>query len=190
VGTGSRPIACTWQDGRVPHPDRAPEPRAGHSPLTSRRTFLRGVLGAAGTGILGVGAVGGLAGCNPFADPEVEPQSHELEGFLIGIVALSDRYDTAIGSVAELGTILTPLRDAHRAHAQALAQALGVPVPPAGGLGDSIPADRDGAIAELAGAERSGRTEAVAACLAASSRLAPLLGSIAAARASHLEVLK
>ena len=38
-------------------------------------------------------------------------------------------------------------------------------------------------------AEKAGRDEAVTACLSAEPRLAPLVGSIAAARATHLEVL-
>ena len=47
----------------------------------------------------------------------------------------------------------------------------------------------DGAVTALKAAEQSGQTEAVTACLVASAQYAPLLGSIAACRATHVEVL-
>lgn len=180
-------LACTWQYGRVSHPDSPSV--SPHTPVRSRRDFLRGVLASAATGVFGVSAAAGLAGCNPFAEPQDEPPpADELAGFLGATVALGDRYDTTIAAVPALAEILTPMRDAHRAHADALASALGVPVP-SGGDADPAPSGRSAALAALAEAEKSARTEAVAACLAASVRLAPLLGSIAAARASHVEVL-
>ena len=42
----------------------------------------------------------------------------------------------------------------------------------------------------LVDAETKGQNAARTACLAAPGRLAPLIGSIAAARACHLEILK
>jgi len=52
-----------------------------------------------------------------------------------------------------------------------------------------LPTDRAGIIAALRAAETAGQTEALSACLGAPSYRAALLGSIAAARASHLVVL-
>jgi hypothetical protein len=42
----------------------------------------------------------------------------------------------------------------------------------------------------LVAAETKGRDAAVQACLSTGARLAPLVGSIAAARACHLEILR
>jgi hypothetical protein len=70
-----------------------------------------------------------------------------------------------------------------------LAAAVGAPVPAASAGSGLAPATRAQALAGLAAAETSGRDEAIAACLSSSARLASLLGSIAAARATHLEVL-
>jgi hypothetical protein len=92
--------------------------------------------------------------------------------------------------VPVLSEILTAVRDDHRAHATALAEATGRSVPKATAAPAEIPADRTAALALLTSAEKSARDEAVTACLSASARLTPLLASIAAARASHLEVLK
>jgi hypothetical protein len=55
--------------------------------------------------------------------------------------------------------------------------------------GPALPGDRAGLIAVLRTAERKGQEDAVAACLAAPSYRAALLGSIAACRATHLVVL-
>ena len=46
------------------------------------------------------------------------------------------------------------------------------------------------AVPALAAAEKTAQAEALAACLSATDRLAPLLGSITAARAAHQEVLQ
>jgi hypothetical protein len=165
---------------------RNPDPTAA-APLTSRRTFLRGVVGLAGVGLAGAA----VAGCDMLASGAGGTEEpHQLEGFLAATVALGDRYDMAIAAVPALSTGLGPVRDAHRAHAAALADAIGVSVPTASPPPAPVPAQRAGAIAALVAAERAARDAAVGACVEATPRLAPLLGSIAAARASHLEVLK
>ncbi|MFC7479467.1 hypothetical protein ACFQX7_04590 [Luedemannella flava] len=102
---------------------------------------------------------------------------------------LAGRYDAVIAAYPALADRLTPLRDAHRAHLTALASALGQQ-PPAATAQEAPAGGQGGALTSLAAAEKSGRADAVAACLAAPPRLAPLLGSIAAARASHQEALK
>ncbi len=154
--------------------------------VTSRRAFLRGALAMVGLGLVAPAA---LTGCDLFGStPDAADQDHGLDGFLAGTVALGHLYDVTITALPDFAAQLTPLRDAHRAHAQALADALATPVPIAA---DSAapPTSPEAAMPALTAAEKSGRDAATAACIAASARLAPLLGSIAAARASHLEVL-
>jgi len=80
------------------------------------------------------------------------------------------------------------MRDAHRTHAEALAQALAQPAPTPGTSSDG-PTDPPAVLAALIEAETSGLEAARTACLAAPARLAGLIGSMAAARACHLEVL-
>ena len=103
-------------------------------------------------------------------------------------VALGDAYDGAISRVPSLEARLTGLRDAHRAHAEALAQVLTQPSPSAGTTGSGT--DPAAVLADLIDAETQGLEDARAACLGAPNRFAPLIGSIAAARACHLEVLR
>jgi hypothetical protein len=52
-----------------------------------------------------------------------------------------------------------------------------------------LPSDRAGILADLKALERIGRQQAVAVCLAGPGYRAAMLGSIAAARASHVEAL-
>lgn len=153
--------------------------------MTSRRALLRGAAGLAGAILAG----GALAGCDAF-DGDGQPDGPSpLLGFLAATSQLADRYDAAITAVPALSATLTPIRDAHRAHTQTLAAALPAPVPAPATPAGAIPPDPAGAKAALVTAEKAGRDDAVAACLSAPGRLAPLLGSIAAARATHLEVL-
>lgn len=152
----------------------------------SRRGLFRGVIA-----VTGLASVGSLAGCDLFGGSSDEDQlSPELATLLTQTVALGDAYDAAIARVPSLADRLTPGRDAHRAHAQALAQALAQPVPTGVVAAVEPSADTEPAvIAQLVEAEARGLEEARAACLNAPNRLAPLIGSIAAARACHVEVL-
>ena len=151
----------------------------------SRRGLLRGLLAVAG-----LAGIGSVTGCDLFGDSpgsdgdEVPPELVEL---LAQTVALGDAYDGAISRAPSLADRLTGPRDAHRAHAQALAQALMSPSPSAGTA--EGPADPSAVLAELRDLETRGLEAARTACLAAPPRLAGLIGSIAAARACHLEVL-
>ena len=165
-----------------PHDPR--RPGAGRS----RRDVLRGVVGVVAIGLAGSA---GLAGCDLFGtdDGDEPPASTELLGFLTATASLEARYTATMTAVPALTASLTPVRDAHRQHLQTLAGALGVAVPQAS-PGDAPPAERAEALAALATAEKAARDDAVAKCLAATPRLASLLGAIAAARATHLEVLK
>jgi hypothetical protein len=147
----------------------------------------RSVLGAAGA----VGAAGAIAGCSWFAD-EPPPPPDPLAPFLAATRALAARYDTVLAAHPDLTGRLAPLLEAHRAHETALVGLIGRPElvsaspPPTSA---APPADPDEALATLRDAERDGQTEATEACLAAPSERAGLLGSIAAARATHAEVL-
>jgi hypothetical protein len=159
---------------------------SGRSSAVSRRDLLRGVLAVAG--LAGVGSVAGcdlIGGSSDADDPDVPPEITEL---LTATVALADAYDGAIARVPSLAERLTPMRDTHRTHAQALAQALAEPTP-ASATADG-PSDPAAALAELVDAETRGLEAARSACLAAPARLAGLIGSMAAARACHLEVLQ
>jgi hypothetical protein len=152
----------------------------------SRRDLLRGALA-----IAGLAGVGAAAGCDLFGgstdadESEVPPEIAEL---LTATAALGDAYDGAIARAPSLADRLTPMRDAHRTHAQALAQALARPAPSAGQADG--PADPAAVLAELVEAETQGLEAARSACLVAPARLAGLIGSMAAARACHLEVLQ
>jgi hypothetical protein len=154
----------------------------------SRRGLLRGFAAAAG-----VAGVSLATGCDLFDGTTDNPGTdlaQPLDGFLKDTVALGDAYDAAIARVPVLTAVLTGPRDAHRAHARALAQAISAPSPKPGRSPTIVGADQAAVLTALAEAETKGRDAAREACLSTSSRLAPLLGSIAAARACHLEVLK
>ena len=158
--------------------------RPSSTPPTTRRAVLRAALGLAG-----IGALGTLTGCEVLGGGDLPPPPDELAGFLTSTIALGNRYDQVIKAVPELADRLEPIRDAHRAHVQALAAAVGVDVPTPDTGRPTPPEGPEEAIAELAEAEQTARDEAVDACLGASARLAPLVGAIAAARATHVEVL-
>jgi hypothetical protein len=94
----------------------------------------------------------------------------------------------------DLAEQLQPLLADHRAHLDAVRRAMGVPnpsgSPSAAASGSVTPEpDQDSARTALRTAEQTGQSDATAACLAAVAEYAPLLGSIAACRATHVEVL-
>ena len=147
----------------------------------------RSLLTAAVAG-LGLGAT---AACGIFDDePPTPPDPDPLEPLLAGTIALADRYDATIAALPELTTRLTPVRDAHRTHATELARMIGKPLPSSSPAAtSSAPADAPAAVAALRTAEQQAQRAAADACLAASAKRAPVLGSIAASRATHVEVL-
>src|SRR6185369_11141421 len=99
-GAGAAGAAVTWQDVEV-HND-APGSRTGAwtDPVTggstSRRTFLRGVVGLVGT----TAASAALTGCGIFGGggggPETPDPPQPLLDFLSATSALADRYDATI----------------------------------------------------------------------------------------------
>jgi hypothetical protein len=168
----------------------------------SRRAVLRAGAGAA------LAAASGFAGagCDLLSgDPEPPPGPDPLLPLLTGTHELIARYDAALAAHPDLAATLTPVRDAHAAHAAELARLVGTPAPgpgssaaggsatpggSAGPHGGSAPADARGTLTALRAAEQGARRAAGDACLAAAADRAALLGTIAAARASHVEVLR
>lgn len=172
--SGLRWSGLTWHDVPV------------RSSIT-RRGLLRGLLGV--TGVAGVSLA---AGCDLFdTGSGTPPPPNPLESFLVDTAALLARYNQALAQVPALGPTITHIRDTHLEHANALAKALNAPSPAPSAGGSGAPSgDRATVLAALVDAETKGHDAAVQACLATDARLAPLVGSIAAARATHLEVLR
>jgi hypothetical protein len=165
-------------------------------PTRTAPASRRAVLGAATAGLAGVGGLaglGGLAGCDGGRnDPEPAPPPDPLLPFLTATVALAARYDAAIEADPALSARLTPLRDDHRAHVQALAREIGT-TQPSGSPGVSAPSSASATPSGLPGllaAERDAQKDAEKACLEGPGYRAALLGSIAACRASHQEALR
>ncbi|WIM95402.1 hypothetical protein ACTOB_007504 [Actinoplanes oblitus] len=138
-----------------------------------------------------LGATGGLAGlvtlggCGLFDDePEPPPAPDALQPVLDEALALAGSYER----LAVTQPRLAPFGQAHRAHATALADVIGTTLP-AGSAAPSAAATAD-TVAALRKAELAAQKTAVAACKAAPAARAALLGSIAAARATHAEALR
>jgi hypothetical protein len=153
---------------------------------TSRRRVL-----AAGTGL----ALTGVAGCGLFdSAPPAPPVPDPLTPLYDSAVALADGYQRTVVSFPGLTDRLTPIAQAHLAHADALRQLLNpLPVPAASGSGapNSTPAgDENAALEGHRKGEEQAAKDASTACRQAPADRAPLIGSIAAARATHAEALR
>ncbi|MGC1213858.1 MAG: hypothetical protein WA890_21680 [Micromonospora sp.] len=139
------------------------------------------------------GAALPLTGCDLF-DPEDKKTSapDPLEPLAAEAAELAGRHRAAIAADPGLTDRLTPIADAHQAHADELRRVIGRQAPSATPAGTpTAPAtDPDGLLAALREAEQQGRENAAKACAAAPAERAALLGSIAAARATHVEALK
>jgi hypothetical protein len=149
---------------------------------TGRRTFI-----AAATGVVGVALVGcDLAGDEPAAIPAADAAAlRQVAGESLD---LANRYDAAISQSPDQAAKLTPIRDAHREHAAAIGRSLDTSVTAAAPTASASTGSGSG-LKALAAAEKAAAERAAAACVAAASHYAPLLGTVAAARASHAEVL-
>jgi hypothetical protein len=117
-------------------------------------------------------------------------------------VSLATAYDTTLSTVSSLAARLTPIRDAHRLHAEALFAILSPapsPLPsgqpvwavPAGTAAPKPPSPTspNAALDALREAERKAQQVAAETCATSPADRATLLGEIAAARAGHLEAL-
>ncbi len=150
----------------------------------------RGVL----TGLAGTATGLALAGCWPATKPAAQHSPHPLTPVLAGTTALAERYRATVTAYPDLAARLTPLLADHEAHIEALHKAIGTPdasasASPGASVVASPAPDPAGALAALRKAEQTGQADAVTACLTAASDYAGLIGSIAACRATHLEVL-
>ncbi len=158
------------------------------SPGHSRRSLLRaGALVGLG------GAAVPLTGCDLFdRGDDSPPPPDPLEPLAAESAALEARHRAAVAAAPTLADRLTAVADAHRAHAEELRKVIGRPS--SSGSPAATPTltatDPDGVLAELRQAEQQGRESAAKACAAAPADRAALLGSIAAARATHVEALK
>jgi hypothetical protein len=149
-------------------------------------------------------SAGSMAGCDLLGDKqpvEPAPAPDVLLPMLHRTVALRDRYAEALTAFPALQDRLGPLKDDHAQHVIALAREIGVPengpFPAASGSAGpseapstALPTEQSAVLADLAEREKQARADAEAACLAAPTYRAALLGSIAACRAGHQEVLK
>lgn len=150
----------------------------------------RRVLGTATVGLVGMAVP---AGCGLFDDaPRPVAPPDPLLTVLAEALALAAAHDRAALTRPELRGRLAPLAEAHRAHAAELARTIGAganasassapPGPPGG--------DAEGVLQTLRRAEQTAQRTAVAQCLRAPAERVGLLGSIAAARATHAEALR
>ncbi len=146
-------------------------------------------------GLAGAGVAVALGGCWPRKDtPAAHPTPHSLTPVVAGTTTLIELYQSTLAANPDLGTRLEPLLREHRAHLDALRQAMGAPnpsgsVPASASAGPSVAADPTAATAALHAAEQTAQKDATTACLTAAAEYAPLLGSISACRATHVEVL-
>jgi hypothetical protein len=162
-----------------------PNDRPHAAPLTKRRGVLRATL-------LTVAAYP-LVGCDLFeSEPEPAASPDALAPLLAGTLDLAARHEAAIAAYPELADRLTPVLTAHREHATELAKLTGATTPsPVASTPAATPAgDAKATLAALRTAEQQGQKAAADACLTAPAERAALLGSISAARATHLEVVR
>lgn len=146
--------------------------------------------------LAGATTAGTLTGCSwlaPVPPPPLPPDP--LAPLLRSNRRLTGHYQAVLAVHPELTDLLSPLVAVHTAHAAVLLDLVRRPAatPPAGGWVQSpatnVPAEAADALAMLRAEEEAARDEAAQACLAAPPERAALLGSICAARASHVEVL-
>ncbi len=175
-------------------------------PVTAR-TSRRRVL----TSAVAAGFAGSVGGCGLFDDdPVVPPPPDALTPLYDAARAMADAYGRTVVAYPGLTARLTPIAQAHQAHADALAQIMSPPPPPSGNSsappsgnssappsgGSSAPptggiaADERAAIVAHRDAERQAAKDAAAACRQTTTARATLVGTIAAARAAHAEALR
>ncbi len=158
--------------------------RNGTSELSRRAVLGVGALLALG------GAAAPLTGCG-LLDRDEPPAPDPLAPMIDEALRLAAGLRAAAGAHPDLADRVTPLAEAHEAHAAELARVTGTALPsgPAAPSG-APPADKAATLTALRQAERTGRDAASKACAEAPADRVALLGSITAARASHLEALK
>ncbi|WP_203993890.1 hypothetical protein [Micromonospora lutea] len=162
--------------------------RQDESSQLPRRAVLRaGALLALG------GAAAPLTGCGLFDRDEEPPQPDPLAPLLDESLRLAAGLRAAATVHPDLAARLVPLAESHEAHAAELARLTGVTTAsatPTASPSGPPPGDQSAVLAALRQSERAGRESAIQACSAAPAERAALLGSVAAARATHLEALR
>ncbi|MBG6138157.1 hypothetical protein [Longispora fulva] len=137
--------------------------------------------------LVGLAAAVGLAGCGLFDKKAGPPPPNPLAEHLAATVRLAEVYEAAFGAAPDLAGKYGALRDNHWAHAEALAAAIRKPAPSRTPSATAAPdaLGRAGLLEE----EKKAATAAHEAALTIPGAYAALLGSIAACRATHVEVL-
>jgi hypothetical protein len=158
------------------------------------RTRRRVLRTAAGTAAGSVGVLA-LAGCGLFGDDAEPPSAPDpAQPVLDGALALAGAYDRAIAAQPALAGTLAPIVEAHRAHAAELTRMIGGRVRTSaaapGPSGSAAGGPAAGGVPALRTAEQREERTAAAVCRSAPANRAALLGSIAAARATHAEALR
>jgi hypothetical protein len=139
-------------------------------------------------------AVAALTGCDiprlsRRSTPKVEAMADAdlLRAVAADATGLAARYDVVIGALADQAARLAPIRDAHRDHAAALTRLLDDSPRPATSSGSAV--DTAPSLKALAESEKAAAGRAATASLQVAAFHAPLVGTIAACRASHVEAL-
>ncbi|MFI9529817.1 hypothetical protein [Micromonospora rosaria] len=137
------------------------------------------------------GATVPLAGCDLLDREDApDPAADPLAPLLAGALDLAARHRAAMAADPTLADRLGPIAEAHQAHAAELGRVIGAASPSPTPAGSAPAGDRTAVLAALRAAEQQGRQDAATACAQAPAERAALLGSVAAARATHVEALK
>ncbi|MCX5070654.1 hypothetical protein OOJ91_32950 [Micromonospora lupini] len=162
-------------------------PRDQVSGHTRRKLLRAGALLTLG------GAATSLTGCDLFdRDDQPAPPPDPLRPMVDESLGLAAAYRATAAAQPELADRLGPIAETHTAHATELARVVGVALPsaPAADPSATTATEPAAALAALRAREKTAQQSATAACAAAPAERAALLGSIAAARATHQEALK
>ena len=158
----------------------------------TRNSLPRRLILAAGVVTASTGALAGCGLTDSWTgqrDEEPPPSDvTALRTVAAESLQLGARYDSAIGTAGAQAALFTAIRDGHRAHHAAIGRALAETAAPDPAAAASASASGP-AVKDLTAAERAAAVRAAAACVQVSARYAPLVGSIAAARAGHAEAL-
>ncbi|WBB94566.1 hypothetical protein [Verrucosispora sp. WMMC514] len=139
------------------------------------------------------GAAAPLAGCGLLDRDEPPPPPDPLAPLLDESRQLAAGLRAAATAHPDLAARLLPLAESHEAHATEIARLTGAATAsaaPTATPSGSPPTDRSATLAALRRSERAGREAAIRACAEAPAERVALLGSVAAARATHLEALR
>ncbi|MFV2100332.1 hypothetical protein [Micromonospora sp. LOL_024] len=160
----------------------------GSSELSRRAALRAGAVLAFG------GAAVPLAGCGLLDRDEPPPRPDPLAPLIDEALQLATGLRAAATAHPDLTDRLVPLAESHESHATELTRLVGATAATPSGsavASSAAPsADPSATLTALRQAERAGRDAAARACAAAPAERAALLGSVAAARATHLEALR